>query len=76
MRLVGYGLIVLVAPVVGDLLAGKLADWYRALFNMVPAADGGLIGAEVDYVTPTLVYAVSGILSSMSGGNPGGAATG
>ena len=67
MRLVGYGLIVLVAPVVGDLLAGKLADWYRALFNMVPAADGGLIGAEVDYVTPTLVYAVSGILSSMSG---------
>ena len=67
MRLICFGLIVMVAPVVGDLLAGELAAWYRDLFDMAPVADSNLVGLEGDYVTPTLVYAASGVLTSMSG---------
>lgn len=67
MRLVGYGMIVLVAPVIGTLLAGRPAEWSPAFFDVTPIPDGDPVGVKVDYVTPTLVYALSGILSSMTG---------
>ena len=70
MRLFAYGVIAMAAPVVSDVLAGgELAAWYRGLFDMTPAAAGGPAPAGGDYVTPTLVYAASGILNALHGEN-------
>ena len=67
MRLVAYGVIALAAPVVSDVFTGgELADRYRGLFDVTPA-DGGLAQAEGAYVTPTLVYAASGVLNGIHG---------
>ena len=65
-RLVCYGVIVMVAPAVSDVLTGGApADWHRDVFG--PPADGGRTGIGAPYVTPMLVYACSGVLTSVHG---------
>lgn len=67
MRLVAYGVVAMAAPVLGDVLTGgELADRYRRLFDGA-SIEGRAAGAADDYVTPTLVYAVGGILSGLNG---------
>lgn len=67
MRLVAYGVVAMAAPVLGDVLTGgELADRYRRLFDGA-SIEGRAAGAADDYVTPTLVYAVGGILNGLNG---------
>ncbi len=68
-RLLGYAVIVMVAPVISHLLTGDLTGGggYREMFNIVPKADSGLVALKGDYVIPTLVYAVTGIMTGVSG---------
>lgn len=66
-RLVCYGMLVMVAPAVSDVLTGGApADWHRDVFGPAPA-DGGRTGIGGPYVTPLLVYACSGVLTSVHG---------
>ena len=69
MRLACFCLIVAAVPVIDVLLSGETTAWARAMFDMAPKDAGSVSGVRVDYLAPTLVYAVSGVLSSMTGEN-------
>ena len=69
MRLICFGLIVLTVPLIELLLSGQPANWGRTLFDLAPAGETTSTLARQDLATPTLVYAMSGVLSSMTGEN-------
>ena len=70
MRLICYGVIVVAAvPVVEAFSSGAPAAWIRGLFGSSSVAEAGAVGTPVDYLAPTLVYALSGIFSSVTGEN-------
>ena len=71
MRLICYGVIVVAAvPIVEAFSSGAPAAWMQGIFGS--SSVEGAAAADVqqtDYLAPTLVYALSGILSSVTGEN-------
>lgn len=70
MRLICYGVIVVAAvPIVEAFSSGAPAAWMQGIFGSSSVEGTAVADVQTDYLTPTLVYALSGILSSVTGEN-------
>lgn len=70
MRLICFGVIVVVAvPIIEAFAAGAPAAWIQEIFVSSPDARAGAVDTQVNYLTPTLLYALAYILTSVTGEN-------
>ena len=70
MRLICYGVIVVAAvPIVEAFSSGAPAAWMQGIFGSSSVEGATTADVQTNYLAPTLVYALSGILSSVTGEN-------